>query len=56
LVGDKKSDIACGKNAGVRTILVRTGYGAQQDNSGADWIASDLTEAVKIILNPERNE
>src|SRR5437870_10233698 len=26
-IGDKMSDIECGRNAGVKTILVRTGYG-----------------------------
>ncbi|MFZ1220731.1 MAG: HAD family hydrolase [Chthoniobacterales bacterium] len=55
LVGDKASDIACGRNAGVRTILVQTGYGAGEASSGADWIARDLTEAVEIILR-ERDD
>jgi D-glycero-D-manno-heptose 1,7-bisphosphate phosphatase len=54
LVGDKASDIACGQNAGVRTILVQTGYGAGEANSGADWIARDLTEAVEIILRERK--
>ncbi|MEY2504627.1 MAG: D-glycero-D-manno-heptose 1,7-bisphosphate phosphatase [Verrucomicrobiota bacterium] len=54
LVGDKASDIACGQNAGVRTILVQTGYGAGEPNSGADWIARDLTEAVAIILRERK--
>jgi D-glycero-D-manno-heptose 1,7-bisphosphate phosphatase len=53
-VGDKASDIGCGQNAGVRTILVRTGYGDGEKNSGADWIAEDITEAASIIL--EQNE
>src|SRR5438128_2653871 len=30
-VGDKASDIGCGENAGVRTILVQTGYGAGEN-------------------------
>lgn len=49
-VGDKSSDIACGQNAGVRTILVRTGFGEGEKNSGADWIAGDIAEAAEIIL------
>jgi D-glycero-D-manno-heptose 1,7-bisphosphate phosphatase len=49
-VGDKASDIGCGINAGLRTILVRTGYGAGEKNSGADWIAEDISEAAEIIL------
>ena len=50
LIGDKASDIGCGRNAGVRTILVQTGYGAGQENCGADWIARDIAHAAEIIL------
>lgn len=50
LIGDKASDIGCGRNAGVRTILVQTGYGASEINCGADWIARDIAHAVDIIL------
>jgi len=49
-VGDKASDIHCGKNAGVRTILVLTGFGEGEKNCGADWIAADIAEAAQIIL------
>lgn len=52
-IGDKRSDIECGRNAGVRTILVQTGYGAQETNSQADWIARDLGHAAEIILGAE---
>ena len=50
LVGDKASDIGCGRNAGVRTILVQTGYGAGEANCAADWIARDIAHASEIIL------
>ena len=50
LVGDKASDIGCGRNASLRTILVQTGYGAGEANSGADWVARDIAHAVEIIL------
>ena len=50
LIGDKASDIECGRNAGVRTILVQTGYGAHESDTGADWIARDLAHAAEIIL------
>jgi D-glycero-D-manno-heptose 1,7-bisphosphate phosphatase len=50
LIGDKASDIGCGRNASVRTILVQTGYGASEVNSGADWIARDVSHAAEIIL------
>jgi histidinol-phosphate phosphatase family protein len=49
-IGDKRSDIACGKNAGVKTILVRTGYGAGVDAAMSDFVAGDLTEAANAIL------
>ena len=54
LVGDKTSDIECGRNAGVKTILVQTGYGAQGDVCRADWIARDLAHATEIILGEGR--
>jgi D-glycero-D-manno-heptose 1,7-bisphosphate phosphatase len=49
-VGDKAIDIQCGRNADVRTILVRTGYELQEENTGADWVVRDFTEATDIIL------
>ena len=49
-IGDKTSDIECGRNAGVRTILVQTGYGAHETDCRADWIARDLAHAAAIIL------
>ena len=52
-VGDKASDIGCGRNAGVRTILVETGSGAGETNCGADWMARDIGHAAEIILAAE---
>jgi len=48
-IGDKSADIECGRRAGTRTILVMTGYGAEQ-NSRPDFTARDMTEAVEIVL------
>jgi histidinol-phosphate phosphatase family protein len=48
-VGDKADDIECGRRAGVRTILVLTGYGAEQDCQ-PDFTARDAAEAVALIL------
>jgi histidinol-phosphate phosphatase family protein len=48
-IGDKESDVACGRNAGVRTILVQTGYGTGEVDCQPDWIARDLSEAADII-------
>jgi D-glycero-D-manno-heptose 1,7-bisphosphate phosphatase len=50
-VGDKASDIACGQNAGVRTILVRTGFGEGEKNCGPDWIVEDIAQAADLILH-----
>ena len=50
-IGDKASDIECGRNAGLRTILVKTGYGTEEESrAGANWVAEDLREAAEIIL------
>jgi D-glycero-D-manno-heptose 1,7-bisphosphate phosphatase len=49
-VGDKASDIECGRKAGVRTILVQTGYGAGEMDCGPNFVARDLAHAVEIIL------
>ena len=48
-IGDKADDIECGRRAGVRTILVLTGYGAQQ-NCSADFVASDFAQAAQFVI------
>lgn len=56
MIGDNKSDIEAGAAFGVRTILVRTGYGKQlelENYVGYDYIADDLYHAVKIVLANE---
>ena len=54
LVGDKAIDIECGRRAGTRTVLVRTGYGAalerDPDFKAPDFVANDAPEAVRWIL------
>ena len=54
-VGDKWLDVACGQAAGTRSILVRTGYGAEQEaqppeGASADVILNNLMEAAGWIL------
>jgi D-glycero-D-manno-heptose 1,7-bisphosphate phosphatase len=49
-VGDKAIDVECGRRAGVRTILVKTGYGANETNAKPDWIVDDFSAAADIIL------
>ncbi|MEY2486870.1 MAG: D-glycero-D-manno-heptose 1,7-bisphosphate phosphatase [Verrucomicrobiota bacterium] len=55
-IGDKKSDIECGRRAGVKTVLVKTGYGKDTDHRLADLVASDLAEAADMILNEMLND
>ena len=50
-IGDKMSDIECGRNAGVKTILVRTGYGRDANGQVADFVAQDLSAAAKLIVD-----
>jgi D-glycero-D-manno-heptose 1,7-bisphosphate phosphatase len=49
MIGDKSADIECGRRAGTRTILVRTGYGAEQVCQ-PDLTASDVVRAVQLVL------
>lgn len=55
-IGDKTSDMETGKRAGMRTILVRTGFrGEDGDFSGEpDFWADDLMDAADIVLETER--
>lgn len=48
-VGDKAIDIECGQNAGLRTVLVRTGYGDMQ-RCNPTWTAENLARAAELIL------
>ena len=55
MVGDRWLDVACGRSAGTRTVLVRTGHGAHEadvppDGFAADAILDNLMEAVGWIL------
>ncbi len=54
LIGDKPLDAECGRNAGLRTVLVQTGLQPPNEKSGADWLARDLNEAAEIILQHAR--
>jgi D,D-heptose 1,7-bisphosphate phosphatase len=61
-IGDKLSDLQCGWNAGVKkSILVRTGYGRELEESGTDGVAEavivdDLAAAAAWILETEAEE
>ena len=56
-IGDTTMDIQTGKNAGLKTILVRTGIGGQDGkyDAKADYICDNLMEAVKLITG-EKHE
>ncbi len=54
-VGDTANDIRCGKRAGLKTILVKTGYGTEHEKNHLtiddtpNFIAENLLEAAKFI-------
>lgn len=56
MVGDKKADIKAGLSAGVKTILVMTGYGGKDNTAEAipDYTANDLYEAASIMLGGKK--
>lgn len=55
-VGDSSSDIECGMNAGLKTVLVKTGYGEesffilQKQNKIPTFVAENLAQACKFII------
>lgn len=56
LIGDTTRDLQTAKNAGLKSILVRTGY-AGRDNkypAQADHVCETLAEAVGIVLGANR--
>ncbi len=50
-IGDKEIDAECGRNAGVRTIRVQTGFDSDTTDTVADMVARDLVAAAKIIVD-----
>ena len=55
MVGDRWLDVRCGKAAGTRAVMVRTGHGAHEeertpDDVRADAILNNLMEAVGWFL------
>ncbi len=61
LIGDKVTDIQAGLNAGLKTILVLTGYGEEESKKlneldlKVDFIAKDALSAVRWILKECEN-
>lgn len=57
-IGDTTTDIQTGRNAGMKTILVRTGKGGRDDKFDLlpDLIFDNIEYAVDYILNTEERE
>jgi histidinol-phosphate phosphatase family protein len=53
IIGDSTTDLQTAKNAGVRSVLVRTGYSGTDGKfpASADHVANDLAAAVDWILS-----
>jgi D-glycero-D-manno-heptose 1,7-bisphosphate phosphatase len=55
-IGDTPADILCGINAGLKTVLVKTGYGTesisilQNQNIFPSFVAENILSASKLIL------
>ena len=63
IIGDKHTEIITGHKAGIKSILVLTGYGigelelfSDQWEQKPDFVAEDLLAAVKWILQQEAKE
>ena len=59
MVGDKPSDVECGKRAGCRSILVETGKekeSGQQLEFQPDYVATDFKDAARWIVESAREE
>jgi D-glycero-D-manno-heptose 1,7-bisphosphate phosphatase len=51
-IGDRNSDILCGKRAGLKTILVRNpDSDYKEDENKPDYESDSFFKAVKIIIN-----
>ena len=57
IVGDTTIDIMTGINAGLKTILVKTGLGGtdKKYEVKADYVTKDLLGAIKLIMEGEAN-
>ena len=55
IVGDRWSDVAAGRAAGCRGILIKKSY-SQAGRCRPDWTARDLAEAAEIILRTIEHE
>jgi D,D-heptose 1,7-bisphosphate phosphatase len=51
MVGDRAGDIELGKNVGIKTVLLESGYGSQRLEGSVtpDYILRDLRELIEIL-------
>lgn len=49
-IGDRDKDVECGIKSGLRTIRIESGYYEYKSKRDADYVVSDLNEAVETIL------
>jgi HAD superfamily hydrolase (TIGR01549 family) len=49
MVGDYKWDVACAKNAGIRSVVLVNGDGAPDWARDADYVVHRLSDVVKIV-------
>ncbi len=57
MIGDKLLDLQAGRNYGVRTALVGTGYGAGEREQAEGWYdiyADTLAEAARLITDMDK--
>lgn len=50
MIGDRMTDIACGRRAGLKTILVRTGYGREEEKLLAECLSGEQPDAIVDTL------
>ena len=52
LIGDTTTDVQTAKNAGLKSILLQTGYGGKDGKHKAqpDFVADNLLDAVRLLL------
>jgi len=51
MVGDRASDIMAGENAGIKTVLLESGYGTArlEEDIKPDYVLYDLRDVIKIL-------
>lgn len=50
-IGDRESDIECGKSSGIKTILIKNNIYNIKKEITSNFTVKNLNEALKIILN-----